>query len=613
MTNTSRSFRLAAIFVVLAMLFVLVGPAAAAVRLPAGQLSYIVQAKDASRAAALVAASGGEVTSLLPVIDGVVARLSSSALARLSAHPAIVQVFPNSQVKLSDNGQGVDYSGIPQTDYPDVVGADEVWTPDDPALAGSTGRGVTVAVVDTGMANMTGLLKGVDGSKRIKAFVDFVDAGSTSLADPNGHGTHVASIIANSDKGKDGEWNGVAPGVNLVGVRVLDANGSGTYEGVLQGIQWVIDHKAQYNIQVMNLSLSAAVQSPYWADPINQAVARAWAAGITVVAAAGNMGPGALSVSVPGNSPYVITVGAFTDNYTPNDWSDDYLAPFSAAGPTYDGFVKPDVVAPGGHITSLMLPSTTLSTQHTANRVDSQYFSMAGTSQATAVVSGVAALVLAQHPGITPDQVKGRLMGTAFLWLNDAGEPLYSMWQQGAGRINAPDAVFAAFEGGEVSANQGLDLQADLAGTTHYEGCTGFDAENNIFFIKDVCKSQMDPAQYGVWAGQYGVWAGQYGVWAGQYGVWAGQYGVWAGQYGVWAGQYGVWAGQYGVWAGQYGVWAGQYGVWAGQYGVWAGQYGVWAGQYGVWAGSTQNWVESGYQAASINSSITASPWVEEP
>ena len=106
--------------------------------------------------------------------------------------------------------------------------------------------------------------------------------------DPNGHGTHIAGVIANSDIGEDGEWNGVAPGVNLVGVRVADANGEATYEHVIQGIQWVIAHREEYNIRVLNFSMSAPVHSPYWADPVNQALMSAWQAGIVVAASAGN-------------------------------------------------------------------------------------------------------------------------------------------------------------------------------------------------------------------------------------------------------------------------------------------------------------------------------------
>jgi serine protease AprX len=179
-------------------------------------------------------------------------------------------------------------------------------------------------------------------------------------------------------------------------VRVADNEGRSNYEWAIEGIQWVIDHKNEYNIRVLNFSMSAPVQSPYWVDPVNQALMAAWANGIVVVASAGNGGPGAMSIGVPGNNPYVITVGAFTDAYTPSDWTDDYIPTSSSAGPTHDGFIKPDLVAPGGHIVSTMKPSTFLWKQAPENRVGGRYFKMAGTSQSAAVVSGVAIPALLQ-------------------------------------------------------------------------------------------------------------------------------------------------------------------------------------------------------------------------
>ena len=162
---------------------------------------------------------------------------------------------------------------------------------------------------------------------------------------------------------------GIAPGVNLVSVRVLDDTGMGTYADVLRGLNWVVQHKNEYNIRVLNMSMYATPVAPYWVDPYNLAVMAAWKAGIVVIASAGNDGPEPLSVGVPGNTPYIITVGAFTDNYTPNDFGDDYIPPFSAAGPTLDAFVKPDVIAPGAHMSSLMRNNTYLAQQYPDNRI----------------------------------------------------------------------------------------------------------------------------------------------------------------------------------------------------------------------------------------------------
>jgi serine protease AprX len=426
---------------------------------------YIIQANTSAEAARLAGQYGGRVTSHLEIIDAVAAQMpeKSVELARMDAR--IDAIWTDSAVQTADTEP---HDPVPTTDYPDVVGADVAWG------EGALGEDVSVAIVDTGLSQHPGLEKKIQGQggNRIIGWIDFVD-GKRAPHDPNGHGTHIAGIIGNAQVGSDGEWNGIAPGVRLVGVRVLDEEGSGTYSQVIQGIEWVIDHKDELNIRVLNLSLVSNVQSPYWADPLNQAVMEAWADGITVVVAAGNDGPQAMSISVPGNNPYVITVGAFTDNYTPNNWGDDYLTPFSAAGPTLDGFAKPDVVAPGAHMASSMPGKGYIAEHHQASRLSQKYFSMAGTSQAAAVVSGVAALTLSHNPDLSPDQVKYRITQTAFPWVDltttdsSSAEAIYSLWQQGAGRVNARDAVFSDAEG---YSNFGLDIQADIDGLAHYQG-----------------------------------------------------------------------------------------------------------------------------------------------
>jgi hypothetical protein len=191
-------------------------------------------------------------------------------------------------------------------------------------------------------------------------------------------------------------------------------------------------------------------------------------------------------------------------------------------------------------------------------------------------------------------------MTTSFIWIDPVStDALYSMWQQGFGRVNAPDAVFADISG---EANLGMDIQADLAGTTHYEGYSYYDETTGTFRL----------------SGGYGTWAGGYGTWAGGYGTWAGGYGTWAGGYGTWAGGYGPWAGGYGTWAGGYGTWAGGYGTWAGGYGTWAGGYGTWAGNE-PWAGSVMsdptfvaNFL-AGVAPDASSATTTINNWVDEP
>ena len=605
----------------------------------APQAGYIIRASSADLAAAAVTNCGGQVTSSLEIIESAGALLSADLQNCVLGQTGVVSITANTAVTVAGGNPGDDeknkdkekdkdnkketFGKAPQTDYADVTGADLVWT-----RGNVTGNHVTVAVVDTGIET----LKGLDDN-RIAAWVDFVD-GKKKPSDPNGHGTHVAGVIANSQVGADGEANGMAPGVDLVVVRVLGENGGGTYENVIKGIQWVVKNQARYNIRVMNLSLVSPAQSPYWADPLNRAVTAAWASGITVVAAAGNDGPGPMTISVPGNNPYVITAGAFTDAYTPMVFDDDYLTPFSAAGPTLDGFTKPDVLAPGAHMVSTMANSSYVAKNHQANRVGSDYFSMAGTSQASAAVSGVAALVISAHPELSPNQVKYRIMASAMPWMSvEPLQAVYSIWQQGHGRLNAPDAVFGELSG---EANLGMDIRADLADETHYEGFSYYDQETGLF------KLRGDYAGLGggfaTWDGEYsagigalGAWSGAIGAWSGALGAWSGAIGAWSGAIGAWSGAIGAWSGAIGAWSGAIGAWSGAIGAWSGAIGAWSGAIGAWSGGFTAWAGGVEAWTgsepwfdqgysESGFvhdfmtgATVSPAAAVSISQWVDEP
>src|ERR1019366_6410941 len=207
------------------------------------------------------------------------------------------------------------------------------------AAQGINGAGVTVAVLDSGIlrANPANEFLTVDlnGAPRIPAQYDainnvLVDAAhpcATCANDGYGHGTHVSSLILSSntvDPVLQGQPQGIAPMAKLISVKAFDGTGTGSYASVLNGLNWILAHKSTYGaIRVVNLSFGAAPQSFYWNDPIDQAVMKLWQAGIVVVASAGNFGPDPMTISVPGNTPYVITVGAMTDNYTPNNPADD--------------------------------------------------------------------------------------------------------------------------------------------------------------------------------------------------------------------------------------------------------------------------------------------------
>ncbi len=369
------------------------------------------------------------------------------------------------------------------------VGADELQ--DDTLQGGSpiTGQGVTIAFVDSGIY-IDDKAQGMN-SKHLKDIflgqADFVGSGACpyngsaygqnesfcwttleSSYDDYGHGSHLAGIVWSNLVDQDtGATIGIAPNARILSIRVLDENGSGTYEDIVEGIQYAVAHKNEFNIRVLNLSISGEASVPYFVDPLNRAVEAAWANGIVVVAAAGNSGPTAQSITVPGNDPYVITVGAVHSNQTPGFWGDDLIPEWSAAGPTLDGFIKPDILAPGTDMVSFIFDdkddarTPTLIEQYPEFTESDFLFRMHGTSTATAVTSGVVALILEAHPNLTPDEVKFRLMYTAKTAVSADAEPVYSVLKQGVGRLWAPDAVNGDLPA--QAANTGLNIHEDLS------------------------------------------------------------------------------------------------------------------------------------------------------
>ena len=271
--------------------------------------------------------------------------------------------------------------------------------------------------------------------------VDFVDGARGAGRDFYGHGTHIAGVIA-GNSGAPGGFRGMAPGAHIINLRVLAADGSGQSSDVIEAIDWTIENKARYGIRVLNVSLGHPAIEPAADDPLVQAVERAVQAGIVVVCSAGNLGkhpvtgqPIIGAINSPGNSPSVITVGALNTKGTPQR-SDDEVATYSSRGPTYgDGFVKPDLVAPGNKIVSLAAPASKLWLEHPEQRRGLGYIELSGTSQAAAVVAGAAALVLDANPNLNPRQVKLALQGTASFM------PQAGVVAAGAGSLNAAAAV----------------------------------------------------------------------------------------------------------------------------------------------------------------------------
>jgi len=362
----------------------------------------------------------------LPSLRGGAYRVSASTLAELEADPEVFYVSPDRPVHSTAIS-----SPAPLLDYhTDTVNAPAAWS------QGLAGSGIGVAVIDSGIANIPDL-----HGRRYEVVYsqNFVRDGVGNATDLYGHGTHVAGIIAGSGNRSFGEeflysFKGVAPGVELVNLRVLDQNGVGTDSQVIAAIETAIRLKNLYNIRVINLSVGRGVFESYKLDPLCQAVEQAWAAGIVVVVAAGNEGrnnalgtDGYGTITAPGNDPYVITVGAMNTMGTA-DRLDDVPTSYSSKGPTlWDHVVKPDIVAPGNRLISLFTATETLAHQLPDNQVlnsayirdgnsgrSDTYFYLSGTSMAAPMVSGAAALLLEKRPSLSPDQVKARLMKTAF-------------------------------------------------------------------------------------------------------------------------------------------------------------------------------------------------------
>jgi serine protease AprX len=324
-----------------------------------------------------------------------------------------------------------------------VVGARAAQT-----ALGFDGSGVGVAIIDSGITSWHDDLMGtgINGQKVVE-FVDFV-SNQPHPYDDNGHGTHVAGIIAGSGYDSYGARAGIAPGAHLVSLKVLDANGGGYISDVISALDWVVENHAAYNIRVVNLSVGAAITESYETDPLTLAAKRAVDAGVVVVAAAGNMGKNAAGqiqyggITAPGNAPWVLTVGASSHMGTLTR-TDDTVADYSSRGPTaIDYLAKPDLVAPGTGIVSLSDPNSTFYATQSAYLLDGTratsyhpYLSLTGTSMATPVVAGTVALMLQANPALTPNAVKAILEYTA------ENHSSYNRLTEGAGFLNTMGAV----------------------------------------------------------------------------------------------------------------------------------------------------------------------------
>lgn len=447
--------------------------AAALVQVPAPSTASFVpvivheRAPRTTAAEDLVHALGGRVTSPLPLIGGFAADVPSDRLAMLSGARAIAELSLDGRIRMSGSA----------TDFWDDLEPNLAWrkairlgaVPD-----GIDGSGVAVALIDTGVAKVQDL------GSRVIARVDFTPGGNGD--DQFGHGTHMAGVIAGNGAASGGKWRGVAPGARIVSVKVAGPDGSTDVSVVIAALQWVVTHKADYGIRVLNLSFGTDGVQPYALDPLDAAVERAWAAGITVVVSAGNRGPTIGTINKPADDPYVITVGAVDVNRTA-DRTDDEIASFSSRGPTPDGFEKPEVVAPGTTIVAARDAGSTIDGLHPDAVLDGDYFKGTGTSQAGAIVSGIAAMMYQANPSLRPNTVKSILMSSTFR------ASRYRIGG-GSGMVDAATSV-SSVTGGEW-ANGGLTRATGTGSLEASRGRFHVNADVNHDDVLDLVSGERD-------------------------------------------------------------------------------------------------------------------------
>jgi serine protease AprX len=453
-----------------------------------------------------------------------------------------------------------------------VTGVANLWR------SGATGQGVDVALIDSGVAPVSGLSGGQVVQGPDLSFES--QAGNLAHLDTFGHGTHMASIIVGHDGSVDparsstwhNGYSGVAPGARLISIKVADATGATDVTQVIAAIDWVVQHRNTdgLNIRVLNLSLGTDSTQSYVVDPLAHAAEAAWRNGIAVVVAAGNGGTSKTGLTDPAYDPYVIAVGA--GDVTPGSSSSRIRpASFTQQG---DGTRNPDLLAPGTHIVGLRDPGSFVDANNPGGRSGSRYFLGSGTSQASAYMSGTVADLLSARPDLTPDDVKGVLRGTAKPVRN------VSSTIQGAGVLHVQSALSRSMTTSQrwQQSTGGGALEA-ARGSYHVvhdnQQLTG---ERDIFGQPvDTGALAAAEEQGSTWSG--GNWNGS--TWSGS--TWSGSTWstvAWAGS--TWSGS--TWSGS--TWSGS--TWSGS--TWSGS--TWSGS--TWSGS--TWSGST--WSGSTWSAS---------------
>jgi serine protease AprX len=506
--------------------------------------------------------AGGSIQRSIPIIHGFTAKVPASSIPSLRTQPGIFAVDVDRPVHLNSTTDGYDAIGDTGSMYHTMksIKAGEFWR------AGFTGQGVGIALLDTGVVPVDGMTAmNSDGTSKVTHGPDLSldnSAPDMRYLDGFGHGTHMAGIIAGKDDGVSSadyttgsSFVGIAPDSHLINVKVGGSNGAVDVSQVLAGINWVAEHRNDngLNIRVLNLSFGTDSTQSYTIDPLAYAAEVAWRRfGLVVVTSAGNSQFGSSALNDPATDPYVLAVGS-DDTQGTFGVRDDEVSDFSARG---NGIRNPDLVAPGRSIVSLRNPGSFIDVNYgDTGQVGERFFRGSGTSEAAAVTSGAAALLLSQRPNLTPDQVKMILTSTAHRL--PAADPI----AQGHGLVNmkealsAPTPVCSRCQFFPTSTGKG-SIEA-TRGSVHIQDTTTGDVltgEQDIFGA---------PWTGNTWTGN--TWTGN--TWTG--GVWNGN--TWTGN--TWTGN--TWTGN--TWTGN--TWTGN--TWTGN--TWTGN--TWTGN--TWTGNT--------------------------
>ncbi len=530
----------------------------------------------ASTASQVVQSAGGHVLHALPIVHGFDAVIPAGAIGRVAAANGVRSVTPDVGVHL--NGAAppdpTNWPGAARYDqerYPGSlynvarqINADDMWDHE------YTGKGVGVALIDSGVAPVPGIAANLVNGPDLS-----LDAtgGPDDGIDAFGHGTHMAGIIAGREpglptKGHDirdaakRRFAGIAPNAKVINVKVATADGSVDVSQVIAGINWVVEHRDDpaMNIRVLNLSFGTDGVQPYLLDPLTYAVEVAWRAGIVVVVAAGNNGIDHPQLNNPAYDPFVLAVGAQDQNGS-TDASNDVIADFSSRG---NSTRRPDLVMPGRSIVSLRDPGSVIDTAYAGAQVGDDEFKGSGTSQSAAVLSGAVALMLQRFPNLTPDQVKAALGASGRVLKTSAGQVL----DQGLKTVDVNQASSKVGDvmSGKIASMQnftpatGLGSLDAARGSYHLvDSETGAVLEGEI----DVTGAAWDPVTWTADSLAGRTWSGD--NWMGR--TWSGR--TWSGR--TWSGR--TWSGD--AYNGR--TWSGR--TWSG--GDWSGR--TWSGR--TWSG----------------------------